>query len=167
MSSKVYNVLFLCTGNSARSIIAEVVLNKIGNGRFHAFSAGSHPRGEVHPMAIKVLGAQGYDTSAVRSKSWEAFAAPGAPVMELVFTVCDKAAGEVCPVWPGQPVTAHWGFPDPAAVDGNEYTQHQAFLATVVEMSHRLRQLVSLPLETIDRLSLQNELRAMGVRPAP
>lgn len=167
MSSKVYNVLFLCTGNSARSIIAEVVLNKIGNGRFHAFSAGSHPRGEVHPMAIKVLGAQGYDTSAVRSKSWEAFAAPGAPVMDMVFTVCDKAAGEVCPVWPGQPVTAHWSFPDPAAVDGNEYAQHQAFLATVVEMSHRLHQLVSLPLETIDRLSLQNTLRAMNAQSIP
>ncbi|WP_374515898.1 arsenate reductase ArsC [Niveibacterium sp.] len=163
MSDKSYNVLFICTGNSARSIIAEAVLNKLGDGRFHAFSAGSHPRGSVHPMTLRVLAEQGYETAALRSKGWDEFAGPGAPTMDFIFTVCDKAAGEGCPAWPGQPITAHWGFADPAAVEGDDAQQHRAFAQVEFEIATRLRHLMSLPIASLDRLSLQNELRALGV----
>lgn len=162
MSDKIYNVLFICTGNSARSIIAEAVLNKLGAGRFHAFSAGSHPRGSVHPMTLRVLAEQGYETAALRSKGWDEFAGPGAQTMDFIFTVCDKAAGEVCPAWPGQPITAHWGFADPAAVEGDDAPQHRAFAQIEFEIATRLRHLMSLPIASLDRLSLQNELRALG-----
>jgi arsenate reductase len=166
MSDKHYNVLFICTGNSARSIIAEAVLNTLGGDRFHAYSAGSHPRGGVHPMTLEVLKEQGCNTEGLRSKSWDEFAAPDAPALDMVFTVCDKAAGEICPVWPGQPITAHWGFPDPAAVEGDAAAQRRAFATSAFEITNRLRQLMSLPIGTLDRISLQNELRAMGARKA-
>ena len=130
------NILFLCTGNSARSILAEAILNKVGADRFHAFSAGSHPKGTVHPAALKLLGELGYPTDGYRSKSWDEFAAPGAPPLDLVITVCDNAAGEVCPIWPGKPAKAHWGIPDPAAVEGAE--QREAFLAAYRSLEERI-----------------------------
>lgn len=164
MPDKIYNVLFICTGNSARSLMAEAILNKQGAGRFRAFSAGSHPRGGVHPMTVQILTEQGYDTSELRSKGWGEFSHADAPVMDMIFTVCDKAAGEVCPAWPGQPITAHWGFEDPTAVEGNEVALHRVFAATELEISTRLRHLTNLPLASLDRISLQNELRAMGSR---
>lgn len=166
MADKVYNVLFLCTGNSARSIIAEVVLNHIGNGRFRAFSAGSFPRGEVHPMTLRVLQAQGYDTAALRSKRWDEFAAPDAPQMDFIFTVCDDAAGEVCPVWPGHPVSAHWGFADPARVEGSEALQLEAFRQAENAIVNRLRLLVSLPLDKLDHLAIKHEITRIGAMPA-
>ncbi len=162
MSAKTYNVLFLCTGNSARSIIAEVVLNELGKGRFTAYSAGSHPRGEVNPMALEVLQAQGYDTSSLSSKGWELFARPEAPVMDFVFTVCDQAAGEVCPVWPGQPVTAHWGFADPAAVEGDRERRLRAFRLAQNQIVNRIRLFASLPIDRLDRLALKHEVEAIG-----
>ncbi len=162
MSAKTYNVLFLCTGNSARSIIAEVVLNELGKGRFTAYSAGSHPRGEVNPMALEVLQAQGYDTSSLSSKGWELFARPEAPVMDFVFTVCDQAAGEVCPVWPGQPVTAHWGFADPAAVEGDRERRLRAFRVAQNQIVNRIRLFASLPIDRLDRLARKHEVEAIG-----
>ncbi len=162
MSAKTYNVLFLCTGNSARSIIAEVVLNELGKGRFTAYSAGSHPRGEVNPMALEVLQAQGYDTSSLSSKGWELFARPEAPVMDFVFTVCDQAAGEVCPVWPGQPVTAHWGFADPAAVEGDRERRLRAFRLAQNQIVNRIRLFASLPIDRLDRLARKHEVEAIG-----
>ncbi len=162
MSVNTYNVLFLCTGNSARSIIAEVVLNELGKGRFTAYSAGSHPRGEVNPMALEVLQAQGYDTSSLSSKGWELFARPEAPVMDFVFTVCDQAAGEVCPVWPGQPVTAHWGFADPAAVEGDRERRLRAFRLAQNQIVNRIRLFASLPIDRLDRLALKHEVEAIG-----
>ena len=162
MSIQSYNVLFLCTGNSARSIIAEAVLNQLGAGHFHAYSAGSHPRGEVHPLTLELLRHNHYDVSTLRSKSWDEFAEPGAPKMDFIFTVCDQAAGEVCPLWPGQPVSAHWGFADPSHVEGDDETRRRAFIRTHIEIINRIRLFLSLPLDKLDRLSLQKQLHAMG-----
>lgn len=161
-NDRIYNVLFLCTGNSARSIIAEAALNRLGQGRFRAFSAGSHPKGEVHPFTIQLLKSLNYDTSFARSKSWEEFAAPDAPPMDFVFTVCDDAAGEACPVWPGQPMTAHWGVPDPAAAQGTEAERHLAFDEAYRMLSNRLSIFVSLPMSSIDKLTLQQHLKDIG-----
>ena len=160
MADKPYNVLFLCTGNSARSILAESVLNRLGNGKFRAFSAGSFPKGAVHPYALELLERQNYPTRHLRSKSWDEFAAPGAPSLDFVFTVCDNAAGEVCPVWPGQPMTAHWGIEDPAAVEGEG--RAQAFRNAFHALQRRIGLFLSLPLESIDELSLQARLREIG-----
>lgn len=157
---KTYNVLFLCTGNSARSILAEAELNRVGSGRFRAFSAGSFPKGQVHPEALKLLAELGYPTEGYRSKSWDEFSAEGAPDLDFVFTVCDDAAGEVCPVWPGQPMTAHWGIEDPAAVDGDR--QPQAFRNAFYALQRRIGLFLALPLESIDELSLQTRLREIG-----
>lgn len=157
--SKTYNLLFLCTGNSARSIIAEAVLNKEGGGRFKAYSAGSMPKGEVNPHALSLVAALGFSASAFRSKSWDEFARPGAPPLDFVVTVCDNAAGEVCPIWPGQPMTAHWGIPDPAAAEGSEAEIAAAFAEAARQLGTRIRLFLSLPLDTIDQLSLQTRLR--------
>lgn len=162
MSDRIYNVLFICTGNSARSVIAETLMNELGGGHFKAFSAGSHPRGEVHPLTLELLDSQGYETKGLRSKSWDEFAAPDAPQMGFVFTVCDQAAGEMCPVWPGQPITAHWGFNDPAAAEGDKEEQMKVFRQVQTQMATRIRLFLSLPLEKIDRMSLQTQLRDMG-----
>jgi protein-tyrosine-phosphatase len=158
--SRVYNVLFLCTGNSARSILAEAILNKDGAGRFNAYSAGSFPKGEVHPAALNLLRELGYPTDGYRSKSWDEFAAEGAPPLDFVFTVCDNAAGEVCPTWPGQPMTAHWGIEDPAAVEGDR--QPQAFRNAYYSLQRRIGLFLSLPLQSIDQMSLQTKLREIG-----
>lgn len=165
MTDKCYNVLFICTGNSARSIMAEVILNHLGRDRFRAYSAGSQPLGEVHPMALEVLSAQRYDVSSLRSKSWQEFAVPDAPVMDFVFTVCDQAAGESCPAWPGQPITARWGFADPAASAGDRERQLKAFKLVESQIANRIRLMMSLPLEKLDRMSLQNKLRALHLPP--
>jgi len=157
-----YNVLFLCTGNSARSIIAESVLRSVGAGRFDAYSAGSQPTGRVNPYALELLAQSGLHTDGLRSKSWDEFARPGAPTLDFVFTVCDNAAGEVCPVWPGQPMTAHWGIPDPAAVDGDEAAKRKAFADACHTLLHRIRIFASLPLDKLDRLSLQRRLDDLG-----
>ena len=162
MKKPAYNVLFLCTGNSARSIIAESLLNALGGGRFRAFSAGSHPKGEVHPLAIEVLSRGGYPTLEARSKSWDEFAQPGAPVFDFAFTVCDNAAGEVCPFWPGQPMTAHWGLPDPAAVQGSDERKAQAFLDTAIALRRRIELMLALPLYTLAGMSLQREIDRIG-----
>ena len=162
MTEKRYNALFICTGNSARSILAEVILNHLGRDRFKAYSAGSHPRGEVHLMTLEVLTDQGYDVTGLRSKSWNEFAAPDAPPMDFIFTVCDRAAGETCPAWPGQPITAHWGFADPAAVTGDREKQIKAFITAQFEIANRIRLLINLPIEKIERLSLQTQLRTLG-----
>jgi arsenate reductase len=157
-----YDVLFLCTGNSARSILAEALLGKLGAPRFRAFSAGSKPVGRVNPFAERELRTMGVDPAGFRSKSWDEFAAPGAPALDIVITVCDNAAGEVCPVWPGQPVTAHWGFPDPAAVEGDEAAKQRAFAQVAHQLRTRIQLLLSLPVDGIDRLALQDRLRAIG-----
>lgn len=157
-----YNVLFLCTGNSARSILAECVLNRKGGGRFRAWSAGSNPTGAVHPYALDLLKAQNYEVSGLRSKSWDEFAQADAPRLDFVFTVCDKAAGETCPIWPGQPMTAHWGLPDPAAVEGGEAEKRFAFTDTLRMLTSRLDIFCNLPIERIDRLSLQHRLDEIG-----
>ena len=162
MGSRVYNVLFLCTGNSARSILAESILKKDGADRFTAFSAGSHPKGQVHPLALKVLAAFNYPDEGFRSKSWDEFAVPGAPKMDFVFTVCDSAAGESCPVWPGQPVTAHWGIEDPAAAEGGGMEREAAFNTAFRYMKNRISAFLNLPLASIDRMALERELRAIG-----
>lgn len=162
MGEKTYNVLFICTGNSARSIIAEAVLNHLGAGRFRAYSAGSQPAGQVNPLTIETLQSRKFDTAGLRSKSWDEFATPDAPQMDFIFTVCDKAGGESCPLWPGHPVTAHWGFPDPAAVQGSWDDKLKAFATTFREISQRLRIFLNLPLDKLDRMSLQNELRKLG-----
>jgi protein-tyrosine-phosphatase len=162
MSDQVFNVLFLCTGNSARSILAEAILNRVGQGRFKAFSAGSQPKGEVHPYALQLLKSLNHDTSFARSKSWEEFAAPGAPEMNFVFTVCDNAANEACPVWPGQPMTAHWGVPDPAAAEGTEAEKHLAFADTYRMLNNRISIFTSLPMQTLDKLALQKRLDEIG-----
>ncbi len=161
-SDKPYNVLFLCTGNSARSIIAECLLNRYGQGRFTAFSAGSHPAGQVNPYALDLLRNQNYPTDALRSKDWAEFAAPGAPELDFVFTVCDNAAQEVCPIWPGQPMTAHWGVPDPAAVEGSEAVKRAAFADTMRMLTQRISIFTSLPLKSLDKLSLQKRLDDIG-----
>jgi arsenate reductase (thioredoxin) len=156
------HVLFLCTGNSARSILAEAILNREGEGMFVAHSAGSFPKGEVHPAALSLLSRLNHDVSGFRSKSWDEFAAPGAPPLDFIFTVCDNAAGEVCPVWPGQPVSAHWGLPDPAAVDGSDAEVAAAFADTYRMLSNRIGLFCSLPLAELDAMSLQNRLNAIG-----
>jgi arsenate reductase (thioredoxin) len=162
MSERNYNVLFLCTGNSARSILAEAILNKVSRGRFVAYSAGSHPNGKVNPNALELLERLDFETAGLRSKAWDEFAAPGAPDLDFVFTVCDNAAGEVCPVWPGQPMTAHWGLPDPAAVQGTELEIANAFRETFRALERRIGLFVALPISSLDRLSLTNKVREIG-----
>ncbi|HWA42580.1 MAG TPA: arsenate reductase ArsC [Hypericibacter adhaerens] len=162
MPERIFNVLFLCTGNSARSILAESILNRLGAGRFQAFSAGSHPKGAVHPLALELLAKLGYPTKNLRSKSWDEFAGWGAPPLDFVFTVCDDAAGEVCPVWPGQPMTAHWGLPDPAAVEGSPAEQHLAFAETYRLLNNRIGIFANLPLKSLDKLSLQKRIDEIG-----
>jgi arsenate reductase len=166
MTDKTFNVLFLCTGNSARSILAEAILNRVGQDRFKAYSAGSHPKGEVHPYTIELLKGLNYNTDFARSKNWDEFAAPGAPQMDFVFTVCDSAAAEACPVWPGQPMTAHWGLPDPAAAEGTDAEKHLAFDDAYRMLNNRLSIFVSLPMTSIDKLALQKRLHEIG-RDAP
>jgi arsenate reductase len=157
-----YNVLLLCTGNSARSIMAEAILNKSGAGKFRAFSAGSHPKGRVHPEAFRLLHSLGYDTTGLRSKSWSEFAKPGAPSLDFVFTVCDNAAGETCPLWPGQPMTAHWGVPDPAEANGTPAEIALAFKDAYRMLNQRIGIFTSLPIRSLDTLTLQNRLREIG-----
>ncbi|MGB3275772.1 MAG: arsenate reductase ArsC [Castellaniella sp.] len=157
-----YNVLFICTGNSARSILAEGILNELGEGRFHAYSAGSQPKGEVHPLALATLGRLHMKTTGYRSKSWDEFVAPGAPVFDFIFTVCDNAAGESCPFWPGKPVSAHWGVPDPAAAEGSEEERLNAFQDAALALRRRIELFLSLPLQRLDAMSLQRELRTIG-----
>jgi protein-tyrosine-phosphatase len=164
MSDRIYNVLFLCTGNSARSILGESILNRYGSGRFKAHSAGSHPKGEVHPYTIELLRNLNYVTEGLRSKSWDEFATPGAPKLDFVFTVCDDAANEVCPIWPGQPMTAHWGIPDPAAVEGSEAVRRAAFADACRMLTNRISIFTSLPLASLDRMALQKQLDAIGER---
>jgi len=156
------NVLFLCTGNSARSILAEALLNQLSHGRFRAFSAGSRPAGSVHPLALEVLTHAGIDTASLRSKSWDEFADADAPQMDLVITVCDDAAGEPCPFWPGQPASAHWGYPDPAAMTGNEAAKRAAFEHTLRELAQRIELFLNLPADKLDRLALQTHARALA-----
>jgi protein-tyrosine-phosphatase len=165
-AGKTFNVLFLCTGNSARSILAEVLLNHIGKGRFHGYSAGSFPKGTVNPYTIELLRATKLPVDGLRSKSWDEFAKPGAPAMDFVFTVCDQAAGEPCPIWPGQPVTAHWGLPDPAAVEGSDGDKRRAFQRTLRSLDHRLRIFTSLRFDSLDRLRLKQEVDRIGREPA-
>ena len=162
MAEQIFNVLFLCTGNSARSILAESILRKEARGRFHAYSAGSHPKGAVNPFALKVLASLEYPTEGLRSKSWDEFAASGAPIMDFVFTVCDTAAAETCPVWPGQPMTAHWGIEDPAAVDGTDIQKEAAFVLAARYLRNRITIFASLPLKSLDKLSLNAKLREIG-----
>jgi arsenate reductase (thioredoxin) len=162
MSNRTFNVLFLCTGNSARSVMAEALLRKLGVGRFNAFSAGSHPKGAVNPFALKVLESYGFPTEGYRSKSWDEFAARGAPVMDFVFTVCDSAAGEVCPIWPGQPMTAHWGIEDPAAIEGTDIEKEKAFVTAFKYLRNRISIFISLPVASLDRLTLRAKLREIG-----
>jgi len=163
---KVFNVLFLCTGNSARSILAEAYLSTAGRGRFVAYSAGSQPTGKVNPFALELIEKNRFSGAALRSKSWDEFAKPGAPKLDFVFTVCDNAAGEVCPVWPGQPISAHWGIADPAAAGGSEQDKRRAFLRAFTELSARINLFLSLPLDKLDRLVLQKKLDEIGRSPA-
>jgi arsenate reductase (thioredoxin) len=162
MSDGKYNVLFLCTGNSARSILAESILRKDGAARFNAFSAGSHPKGAVNRFAFKALEAYGYPTDGFRSKGWDEFAVPGAPELDFVFTVCDTAAGEVCPIWPGQPMTAHWGIEDPAAVEGTDIEKERAFNKAFQYLKNRISLFASLPIRSLDKLSLSAKLQEIG-----
>jgi arsenate reductase len=164
VTAKSCNVLFICTGNSARSILAEALLNEIGKGRFRAYSAGSQPKGAVHPLALAELASLRIPTDALRSKSWDEFAGAEAPPMDFVLTVCDSAAGEACPFWPGQPVTAHWGLPDPAAVEGPYEVKARAFRDAAVTMKRRLELMLALPLDGIDPLALRREIRDIGTR---
>jgi protein-tyrosine-phosphatase len=164
MSEAPVNVLFLCTGNSARSIIAEAIMNREGRGRFCAYSAGSHPRGEVNPETLRLLESLHYKTDAFRSKSWDEFEGPDAPKLDFVFTVCDDAAAEVCPIWPGQPMTAHWGMPDPAAVQGSPAEIALAFADTYRMLNNRITLFMNLPLASLDKLSLQRRLDEIGQR---
>jgi len=157
--AKTYNVLFICTGNSARSILAEGLLNHLARGRFSAYSAGSQPKGEVNPFALQELKHLGIPTDGFRSKSWKEFATPDAARMDFVFTVCDSAAGEVCPVWPGQPMTAHWGMPDPAAVDGSDDAKRQAFHDAAITLKRRLELMMALPMASLDRLAIHREVK--------
>ena len=162
MAERIFNVLFLCTGNSGRSILAESILRKLGAGRFAAFSAGSHPKGVVNPFALKVLESLEYPTDGLRSKSWEEFSRPGAPTMDFVFTLCDDAAKETCPVWPGQPMTAHWGIEDPAAVEGTDIQKEAAFVLAARYVRNRISVFVALPIKSLDTLSLTAKLRDIG-----
>jgi arsenate reductase len=167
VSDRPYNVLFLCTGNSARSILAESILNKLGKGKFCGLSAGSHPKGEVHPLAIALLKQLNFTTENLRSKSWDEFAAPNGPHLDFVFTVCDNAAGEVCPFWPGLPMTAHWGIPDPAAVEGADVEKSFAFREAFRSLETRIKLFLSLPVASIDRMRLQKRVDAIGRTPHP
>jgi arsenate reductase len=160
-----FNVLFLCTGNSARSILGEAIVNSMKDDRFAGFSAGSQPRGKVHPLALDLLRQMHLPTDSLRSKSWDEFAIEGAPAMDFIFTVCDDAAGEACPIWPGQPMTAHWGIPDPATVAGSEVERRRAFRQTFAVLENRIKLFASLPLGSLNRLSLQNRLDAIGAKP--
>ncbi len=162
MATRPLNVLFLCTHNSARSVLAEVLLSKMGQGRFNAYSAGSHPSGRINPFAFELLERNRLPTEGLRSKSWDEFARPGAPSLDFVFTVCDQAAGEVCPIWPGQPMTAHWGIEDPAAVQGTDEEKRKAFFKAHNQLQNRLSIFVSLPLEKLDRLALKSKLDEIG-----
>jgi protein-tyrosine-phosphatase len=162
MTDRPYNVLFLCTGNSARSILGEALLNDMGKGRFRAWSAGSHPGGRVNPFAIELLAKNGLPVEGLRSKSWDEFAAPGAPEFDFIFTVCDSAAAETCPVWPGHPMSAHWGIPDPAAVEGDDETKRRAFRDAFSRLQRRISLLVNLPVQSLDKLSLQKQLADIG-----
>jgi protein-tyrosine-phosphatase len=162
MDDKVFNVLFLCTGNSARSVMAESILNRAGRGRFHAFSAGSHPKGSIHPYTLDLLRNLKFDVSNLRSKSWVEFSKPGAPQLDFVFTVCDDAAAEVCPVWPGQPMTAHWGVPDPAAATGTEAEIRFAFSDAFRMLNNRINIFINLPFRSLDRLALERQLKVIG-----
>ncbi|MEA3105999.1 MAG: hypothetical protein QOI88_604 [Gammaproteobacteria bacterium] len=162
VTERIYNVLFLCTGNSARSILAESLLNSIGDGRFHGFSAGSFPKGQVHPFAVDLLKRMNLPEKNLRSKSWDEFAAPGAPLIDFIFTVCDDAAGEVCPVWPGKPMTAHWGVADPAAVEGTDMEKTTAFRKAFKELETRIKLFTSLPLDSLDAMTLKAKLREIG-----
>ena len=162
MSDTIKNVLFVCTGNSARSIIAEGLMNHLGGKRFRSYSAGSHPKGEVHPLALEALQHSRLPNDGFRSKSWEEFAGPDAPKLDFVFTVCDNAAGEMCPVWPGQPMTAHWGLPDPAAVEGSDEVKRKAFQDTVVGMKRRIELMLALPMTSLDRMAVQREVHDIG-----
>ncbi len=164
MTSRVtpYNVLFLCTGNSARSILGEAIINQVGGDRFKGFSAGSMPKGAVHPQALNLLASSGVDVSGFRSKPWDEFSAPGSPRLDFVITVCDNAAGEVCPIWPGQPITAHWGMPDPAAVEGEPAAIALAFAAAYRMLTNRIRLFASLPVESLDRLAIKRRMDDIG-----
>jgi arsenate reductase (thioredoxin) len=162
MTDRVFNVLFLCTGNTARSVLAEGILRKDGAGRFNAYSAGSQPKGIVNPFALKVLGAYGYPTDGFRSKNWDEFSGPEAPKMDFVFTVCDNAAGESCPIWPGQPMTAHWGIEDPAAVEGSDIDKERAFNEAFKYMRARISVFIALPMASLDRMALGSRLREIG-----
>ena len=162
MSNPTFNVLFLCTGNSARSILAEALMNQLGKGRFRAFSAGSHPTGKVNPWAIKLLENQGLPVAGLRSKSWDEFGAPDAPPLDFVFTVCDNAAGEACPFWPGQPLTAHWGVADPAAAEGDDAIKMLAFRQAFRELENRIKLFASLPFQSLDKIRLKNKLDEIG-----
>jgi protein-tyrosine-phosphatase len=162
MTNRPFNVLFLCTGNSARSIMAEAILNRLGAGKFNVYSAGSQPKGQVHPETIRLLQGLDYDISGFRSKSWNEFARPGAPSLDFVFTVCDNAAGETCPLWPGQPMTAHWGVPDPAQADGTSAEIALAFKDAYRLLQQRIGVFTALPLRSLDRLSLQSKLKEIG-----
>lgn len=162
MTERIFNVLFLCTGNSARSILAEAILNHAGKGRFKAYSAGSHPQGQINPYARELLEQHNFPVSELRSKPWDEFAAWGAPELDFVFTVCDNAAGEVCPVWPGQPLTAHWGIADPAAVEGTDAQKREAFVKAYVQLNRRISEFASLPFAKLDAISLKRRLDAIG-----
>ena len=165
MAERIFNVLFLCTGNSARSIIAEAILNNLGRGRFQAFSAGSHPKGDVHPLALKVLEASKVSTKGLASKRWDVFAETDAPPMDFVFTVCDDAAGETCPVWPGHPATAHWGIEDPAVVEGTDIQKKAAFVIAMRYLRNRITAFMSLRFASLDALALETQLRTIGRMP--
>lgn len=162
MSDKIFNILVLCTGNSARSIMAEALFNTLGKGRFNAYSAGSHPTGTVHPLAIEAVERLGYPTAGLRSKSWDEFAKPDAPQMDFIFTVCDRAAGEVCPVWPGQPITAHWGFEDPASVVGTDEAKRRKFQEVLRYMTNRVQLFANLPLASLDKFAIKREMDNIG-----
>ena len=162
MAERVYNVLFLCTGNSARSVLAEAYLNSLGRGRFQAYSAGSHPTGKVNPFAIALLQKNRIDTGGLRSKAWDEFAKPDAPQMDIIITVCDQAAGEVCPVWPGKPMTAHWGVEDPAAADGDDDAKRAAFMKAFTTLQKRIGLLVNLRLEALDRMAAEQHIKRIG-----
>lgn len=166
MTDKIYNVLFLCTGNSARSVFGEVLMNHpaLNHGRFKGFSAGSHPKGEVNPWTLETLRHNNFPVAGLRSKSWDEFAAPGAPQMDFVFTVCDQAAAEPCPYWPGQPMTAHWGLPDPAAVEGSDEDKRKAFRDTLMALRRRIEVFTSLPLDKLDRIAIQQNIKDIGSR---
>ncbi|MGP8231591.1 MAG: arsenate reductase ArsC [Methylovirgula sp.] len=165
MPDRIFNVLFLCTGNSARSIMAEALLNGLGKGHFRAYSAGSHPKGEVHPLALKMIAEKGLPTEGLHPKSWDEFARPEAPKMDFVFTVCDNAANEACPVWPGHPFTAHWGIEDPVAVEGTAIEKERAFVLAVKYLSNRINAFGNLPIKGLNDLALQEELRKIGHLP--